>query len=207
MPPRFRTSLLCVCLLALACIAPAGALAAKTGGTSGTSGSSTSSSSGSASAATGGVGPDDPRYKPPKRAKIINGLAYAPKSAPPQVVNAIAAANQIVRMPYRWGGGHKSFQDSAYDCSGSVSFALHGGGLLTAPLDSSSFMNWGMAGKGRWITVYANGGHAFAMIAGLRFDTGYRDRRSAKGAAPGSGPRWGYSRPTSGFSARHPNGL
>jgi hypothetical protein len=198
MPPRFRTLLLSACLLASACAAPAGALAASSKPTGG---------NGNANAATGGVSPDDPRYRPPKKAKLINGIAYPPQSAPPQVVNAINAANQIVRMPYRYGGGHKSFQDSAYDCSGSVSFALHGGGLLTAPLDSSSFMHWGMPGAGRWITVWTNPGHAFAMIAGLRFDTGFRDRRSAKGAAPGSGPRWGYARPTSGFSPRHPNGL
>jgi hypothetical protein len=200
MPPRLRTLLLCACLLSLACLAPAGAVAA-------TSGGATAGKNDGASSSTGGVSPDDPRYKPPKKAKIINGIAYAPKSAPPAVVNAINAANQIVRMPYRWGGGHRSFKDSAYDCSGSVSFALHGGGLLNSPLDSSSFMKWGMVGKGRWITVYTNPGHAFMMIAGLRFDTGYRDRRAAKGAAPGSGPRWGHARPTNGFSARHPNGL
>jgi hypothetical protein len=194
MPPRFRTLLLSACLLSLACLAPAGALAAKTGGSG-------------ASAATGGVGPDDPRFKPPKRAKLIDGIAYAPRSAPPEVVNAIAAANQIVRMPYRWGGGHRSFKDSGYDCSGSVSYALHGGGLLTSPLDSSSFMKWGLAGKGRWITVYTNPGHAFTVIAGLRFDTGYRDNRAARNAAPGSGPRWGRARATNGFSARHPNGF
>src|SRR4051795_8186869 len=153
MPPRSRTMLLCACLLLLACLAPASALAAKTGGAS----SSGSASGEDASAATGGVSPDDPRYKPPKKAKIIDGIAYPPKGAPPAVVNAINAANKIVRMPYRYGGGHRSFKDSAYDCSGSVSFALHGGGLLTAPLDSSSFMKWGLGGRGRWITVYANG--------------------------------------------------
>jgi hypothetical protein len=196
MPPRLRTLLFCACLLALACLAPAGAHAATTGG-----------QTTSANAPTGGVGPDDPRFKPPKKAKIVNGVAYAPAGAPAQVVNAINAANQIVRMPYRYGGGHQSFQDSAYDCSGSVSFALGGAGLITAPLDSSSFMSWGLPGKGRWITVYSNPGHAFAMIAGLRFDTGYRDRRVAKGTAPGSGPRWGHYRPTDGFTPRHPNGL
>jgi hypothetical protein len=197
MPPRFRTTLLCACLLSLACLAPTGAHAAQTGG------------SGSASSPTGGVGPDDPRFKPPHHAKLVNGIAYAPSDAPPQVVNAIAAANEIVRMPYRYGGGHKpTFKDSAYDCSGSVSYALHGGGLLTSPLDSSSFMKWGLAGKGRWITVYTNPGHAFAMIAGLRFDTGFRDnRRAPSGIWPGSGPRWGHWRPTTGFSARHPKGL
>jgi hypothetical protein len=201
MPPRLRTSLFSACLLALACLAPAGAIAAQTTGGTGTS-------SDNASAPTGGVGPDDPRYKPPHKAKLINGIAYAPKDAPPQVVNAIAAANQIVRMPYRYGGGHKAtFKDSGYDCSGSVSFALHGGGLLTSPLDSSSFMKWGLAGKGRWITVYTNPGHAFVMIAGLRFDTGYRDTQAARNAAPGSGPRWGRARATNGFSARHPKGF
>src|SRR5690242_21919240 len=126
MPPRLRTLLFCACLLSLACFVPT-AFAAKTGGSS-----SSSANDGNASAATGGVSPDDPRYKPPKNAKIINGIAYPPKGAPPAVVNAINAANKIVRMPYRYGGGHKSFKDSAYDCSGSVSFALHGGGLLTA---------------------------------------------------------------------------
>jgi hypothetical protein len=202
MPPRLRTSLLSACLLVLACLVPSVSTAAKTGG-------STAGGDSNASAATGGVGPDDPRFKPPKKAKIIRGIAYAPKGAPPQVVNAIAAANQIVRMPYRYGGGHKpSFKDSGYDCSGSVSFALHGGGLLNSPLDSSSFMKWGLAGKGRWITVYTNPGHAFMMIAGLRFDTGYRDGSAPhNGTYPGSGPRWGHYRPTNGFSARHPKGL
>jgi hypothetical protein len=201
MPPRFRTTMLCACLLALACLAPSVSIAAKTGGSG--------AGSDNASAATGGVGPDDPRFKPPKKAKIIHGIAYAPKGAPPQVVKAIAAANKIVRMPYRYGGGHNtSFKDSGYDCSGSVSFALHGAGLLRSPLDSSSFMRWGLAGKGRWITVYTNPGHAFMMIAGLRFDTGYRDGNAPRnGTYPGSGPRWGHFRPTSGFSARHPKGL
>ena len=192
MPPRFRTTLLCACLLLLACVAPAGALAAKNG---------------NASAATGGVSPSDPRYAPAKKAKIVNGLAVAPKRAPKRVKNAIAAANRIIRMPYRYGGGHNmTFEDSGYDCSGSVSYALHGAGLLKAPLDSGSFMRWGRAGKGKWITVYANGGHAFALIAGLRLDTG--QRRNAKGAKPGSGPRWNYgARSTSSFVARHRNGL
>ena len=202
MPPRTRTLLLAVCLFVLACVLPLGAVAtAKTGGQS--------AGDESANAATGGVGPDDPRFKPPKKARLINGIAYAPKGAPAAVVKAINAANKIVRMPYRYGGGHKpNFQDTAYDCSGSVSFALHGGGLLRSPLDSSSFMHWGQAGKGRWITVWTNPGHAFAMIAGLRFDTGYRDGSAPhNGTYPGSGPRWGKPRPTSGFTARHPKGL
>jgi hypothetical protein len=195
MPPRLRTLLLAACLLLLACLAPSGAVAA-----------TKSSGSGNASAATGGISPDDARYQPAKKAKIVNGIAYAPRGAPKQVVNAIAAANRIIRMPYRYGGGHRSFNDSGYDCSGSVSYLLHGGGLLRSPLDSGSFMHWGLAGKGRWITVYANGGHAYAYIAGLRLDTGMRS--NAKGAAPGSGPRWNYgARSNRGFVARHPNGL
>src|SRR3954463_11576409 len=200
MPPRFRTLLLSACLFALACLAPSLSVPAQTGG-------SPAASDNNASAATGGVGPDDPRFQPPKKAKIINGLAYAPKDAPPQVVKAIAAANKIVRMPYRYGGGHNpTFKDSGYDCSGSVSFALHGGGLLRSPLDSSSFMHWGLAGKGRWITVYTNPGHAYMYIAGLRLDTGQRNK--ATGAAPGSGPRWNYgARSNRGFTARHPAGF
>src|SRR3954454_21471854 len=202
MPPRLRTMLLCACLLLLACLSPASALAAKTGGAS-------SGSDQNASAATGGVSPDDPRFKPPKKAKIINGIAYAPKGAPKAVVRAINAANKIVRMPYRYGGGHKpNFEDTAYDCSGSVSFALHGAGLLRSPLDSSSFMHWGEAGKGRWITVYTNPGHAFAMIAGLRFDTGHRAGSAPHdGTYPVSGARCGHARLTAVFTARHPKGL
>jgi hypothetical protein len=182
----------------LACLLPTAGVAVaktKTGGSN-------------ASAATGGVSPDDPKYKPPKKARIINGIAYAPKGAPAEVVGVIAEANEIVRMPYRYGGGHASFEDSAYDCSGSVSHALNGGGFLTAPLDSSSFMRWGAKGKGRWITVYTNPGHAFMVVAGIRFDTGFRDNRTApRGTHPGSGPRWAKPRPTRGFRARHPKGF
>src|SRR3954453_17342576 len=199
MPPRFRTSLLAACLFALACL-PATALAG-----------------------SGGVSPSDARYQPAKKAKIVNGMAIAPRGAPAPVVNAIAAANKIIRKPYRYGGGHGSFHDSGhdssrpggghgsfndsgYDCSGSVSYALHGGGLLRSPLDSSSFMHWGYGGRGKWITIYTNPGHAYVYIAGLRLDTGQRNK--ATGAAPGSGPRWNYgARSNSGFTARHPNGL
>jgi hypothetical protein len=128
--------------------------------------------------------------------------AIAPNSAPQQVKNAIAAANRITRKPYRYGGGHGRWNDSGYDCSGSVSYALHGGGLLGRPLDSGSFMSWSRAGRGRWITVYANSGHAFAVIAGLRFDT------SSAGAGGGSGPRWRTrGRSSSGYVARHPAGF
>jgi hypothetical protein len=113
-----------------------------------------------------------------------------------------------VRKPYIYGGGHKSFISRGYDCSGSVSFALHGAGLLDTPMDSSDLMDWGDPGPGKWITVYTNPGHAFVVIAGMRFDTGFRDRiAKAKGAAPGSGPRWGGPRSTRGYHARHFFGL
>ena len=137
-------------------------------------------------------------------AQIVNGVAYAPDQAPVQVKQAIWAANQIVGMPYRLGGGHRlGFTDHAYDCSGTVSFAMHGAGLLARPRDSSSFMRYGAAGKGAWITVYTNPGHAFAVIAGLRLDTS-----AAGDPAGGSGPRWRPNlRSTSGYRARHPVGL
>jgi cell wall-associated NlpC family hydrolase len=137
-------------------------------------------------------------------AQAINGVAYAPDQAPDAVKQAIWAANQIVGLPYRLGGGHKlGFTDHAYDCSGTVSFAMHGAGLLATPRDSSSFMRYGVAGKGQWITVYTNPGHAFAVIAGLRLDT------SAAGDPSGaSGPRWRPNlRSTRGYRARHPLGL
>ena len=157
---------------------------------------------------SGGVSPSDPQFQPAPKGKIINGIAIPPIGAPQQVVDAINAANQIVTKPYIYGGGHGSFISRGYDCSGSVSYALHGAGLLDTPLDSSDFMSWGDPGKGQWITVYTNPGHAFVVIAGLRFDTGFRDRTSkVHGAAPGSGPRWGGPRPTRGYRARHPVGL
>jgi cell wall-associated NlpC family hydrolase len=137
-------------------------------------------------------------------AQAVNGVAYAPEQAPDAVKQAIWAANQIVGMPYRLGGGHKlGFTDRAYDCSGTVSFAMHGAGLLAAPRDSSSFMRYGVAGKGQWITIYTNPGHAFAVIAGLRLDTS-----AAGDPAGGSGPRWRPNlRSTRGYRARHPLGL
>src|SRR2546421_101363 len=111
-----------------------------------------------------------------------------------------ATATQIPAKPYRYGGGHGSWNDSGYDCSGAVSYALHGGGFLDQPEDSSQLESFGSAGKGQWITVYANSGHAFVVIAGLRFDT--------SGDSSGSGPRWHTgSYKTSGYLARHPTGL
>src|SRR5688572_29578444 len=133
----------------------------------------------------------DPEYRPAKKAKIVNGYAIAPRSAPRRVKMAIEAANEIVGKPYRYGGGHASVKDRGYDCSGTVSYALIGAKLLKRPLDSTGFMSWGQKGKGKWISVYAHGGHAYVMIAGLRLDTGYRDPSGRSyGQAPGTGPRW-----------------
>jgi hypothetical protein len=136
------------------------------------------------------------------KAQIVNGLAYAPSGAPPAVTQAIEAGNRIIGMPYRYGGGHQSFEDSGYDCSGSVSYALHGGHLLKSPLDSSSFESWGSDGPGQWITVYTNPGHAYMVIAGIRLDTS-----SADDPHGGSGPRWRpLRRSDSSYTARHPVG-
>jgi hypothetical protein len=137
-------------------------------------------------------------------AQIVDGLAAAPAAAPDAVKQAIWAANAIIGRPYRYGGGHaRGFVDRGYDCSGTVSVALHGGDLLDSPLDSGSFLRWGQSGAGQWITVYTNPGHAYAVIAGLRLDT------SAAGDPHGlKGPRWRPTlRSSRGFKARHPVGL
>jgi hypothetical protein len=130
-----------------------------------------------------------------------DGLAVAPADAPPEVQAVIAAANHIVGKPYRYGGGHGRWEDSGYDCSGSVSYALHGANLVKTQLDSTDFESWGVSGPGQWITVYANSGHAYMVVAGLRFDTGWNDSTS-------SGPKWNTKmRPSSGYVVRHPDGL
>ena len=125
--------------------------------------------------------------------------AVAPAEAPTEVKEAIAAANEIVGKPYKYGGGHGSFRDSGYDCSGTVSYALHGAGLLSRPMDSSELAGYGSRGRGSWITVFGNSGHAYAIIAGLRLDT------SGSG---GRGPRWHTDlRSSDGYSVRHPSGF
>jgi hypothetical protein len=133
---------------------------------------------------------------------LADGYAAAPASAPAPVQEAIWAGNQLIGLPYIYGGGHASFIAAGYDCSGAVSYALHGGNLLAAPLDSTQFMTWGLPGLGAWMTVYGNPAHAFLEIAGIRLDT------STAGDPGGlSGPRW---RPllssTAGFVATHPAG-
>ena len=150
---------------------------------------------------SGGASYAPPEDNPTSKARLSSDgrTAVAPDNAPRAVKRAIAAANRITRKPYRYGGGHGAWEDSGYDCSGSVSYALHGGKLLKRPLNSTGFMSWGKAGKGRWITVYANSGHAYVVIAGLRFDT------SSAGAGGGAGPRWRTKpRSPSGYTARHP---
>ena len=133
-------------------------------------------------------------------ARYIGGLAAAPMAAPAAVQQAIWAANQIIGLPYIFGGGHSSFVSPGYDCSGTVSLALHGGALLAVPLDSSEFMLWGSHGAGRWITVFSNPGHAYVDIAGLRLDTSAADDPSAQ-----QGPRWRPLRSANGgYTARHP---
>ena len=137
---------------------------------------------------------------PTAKAKLLDsGELIPPKSAPPAVVAVIEAANKIRTKPYVYGGGHARWWDRGYDCSGAVSFALRGGAFLDSPLPSGPMEDWGEAGKGRWITVYANGGHAYAVIAGVRWDT--------SGNEGETGPRWHTDlRDNVGFAARHPAG-
>jgi len=176
-------------LTALCALAAAVPASAQTGGTPppGSSGTSTRPTP----APTGPAG----------RAKLLkNGRAIAPANAPLGVQNAIAAGNAIRKRPYVWGGGHQSFDSAGYDCSGAISYVLHGAGILSSPMPSGPFMGWGVPGKGSWITVYANQGHMYAVIAGLRFDT------SAVGekVRQGSGPRWRRSkRKPAGYAVRH----
>ena len=134
------------------------------------------------------------------RARVLpDGTAVAPENAPDVVKRVILAANEIAKFPYKWGGGHGAWRDNGYDCSGSVSFALAGAGLLKRPLTSGGFLNYGAPGPGRWITIYTNNGHIFMLVAGLRFDTSGRGR---------AGTRW-QTEPasTSGFAVRHIPGL
>lgn len=163
-----------------------------------------------AAAQTGGATPPPETAPPPETtpgsvAKLKNsGKAIAPAGAPVQVQNAIAAANRIRKKPYIYGGGHKSFDSKGYDCSGAVSYVLHAAGLLESPMPSGSFMKWGEPGPGAWITVYANGGHMYAVIAGLRWDTSAVNEP----VNAGSGPRWrSTKRKAAGYTVRHAAGF
>ncbi|HEY2802050.1 MAG TPA: hypothetical protein VGI85_15780 [Chthoniobacterales bacterium] len=136
-------------------------------------------------------------------ALLRHGIACAPAKAPLAVKRAIWAANQLRKWPYRFGGGHHSFIDTGYDCSGTVSYALAAAGLICIPMSSRDLLHYGQRGRGKWITVYARNGHAFAVIAGLRLDTTAWGNRSDRYA-----PRWHSEiRPPRGFESRHPAGL
>jgi peptidoglycan hydrolase-like protein with peptidoglycan-binding domain len=153
------------------------------------------------------AGEDDPgagtmptQLAPGDTAQIgSDGLAIAPASAPPQVQAIIAAGNQIASKPYKYGGGHGKWNDSGYDCSGSVSYALHGAGLLEDALPSGDFTDWGDPGPGQWVTLYAKSSHMFMVVAGIRFDTSGRTKNNT---------RWQTDmRSTRGYTAVHPPGL
>ena len=140
---------------------------------------------------------------PGSTARYVNGLAAAPMSAPEAVQEIIWAGNQLIGLPYIYGGGHASFISPGYDCSGTVSFALHGASLISAPMDSSEFEGWGGHGVGRWVTIFTNPEHAYMTVAGLRLDTSSADDPSNE-----QGPRWRPLRPANaGFMIRHPLGL
>lgn len=205
-------------LLAVAALAATASAHGSVGGAAAPSGSQSKSPSGGAqpasrsattmratSVATGGSLYNVPDILPHLTtpgavARIVHGLALAPQFAPPAVQTAIWAANRIIGLPYVYGGGHAAFKASGYDCSGSVSFALHGGHLLSSPLDSTSFESWGASGPGQWITIYANGGHAYMDIAGIRLDTSSADDPSGL-----QGPRWRPMRHSdAGYVVRHP---
>jgi cell wall-associated NlpC family hydrolase len=185
--PILRVALACACLglLALA-------------------GSAWADDGGGAAAGSGGTAfvPPPP---PPEKAMIVNGKAIAPANAPARIKRVINAANRLIGKPYRYGGGHRAYSsrklDRGYDCSGSVSYALHGGRFLRSPLASGDLMSWARSGPGTWLTVYANGGHAYMYVAGLRFDTSMRDDPSR------TGPGWSKKlRKNASYVPRHPRG-
>jgi hypothetical protein len=190
MPSTFRDKLI-VAVLPLACMLAAAPAA-----------------SAQSSAMSGGGATFQPPPPPPQKATLVDGRLLAPASAPRRIKRVIAAANQIVEKPYIYGGGHRPYRrgqlDRGYDCSGSVSHALHGGGFLRSPLPSGALMSWGRRGPGRWITVYAHSSHAYLVVAGFRFDTSMHD---SDAPGPATGPRWSKTlRRSSAFVARHPSG-
>ncbi len=181
-----------------ASVAPAGVSAA-TGG---------SAPAGAIAAPAAPATPTGPVAKPEllvpgSTARYVGGLAAAPMSAPLAVQQIIWAGNQVIGLPYIFGGGHASFISSGYDCSGTVSFALHGASLIRTPEDSSEFMAWGSHGAGRWVAIFSNPEHAYMTVAGMRLDTSAADDPSNQ-----QGPRWRPLRPENGgYTVRHPLGL
>lgn len=139
-------------------------------------------------------------YRRGKTAVVVDGKAVPPAGLPAPVMRAISAGNRIVGRPYKFGGGHRSFEDWGYDCSGTVSYVLHAAGLLQTPGTSTSLRKYGRAGEGRHITIYSRKGHTFIILAGLRLDTGHNGEHR--------GPMWStHSRPMGGYVARHPPGF
>jgi hypothetical protein len=152
-------------------------------------------------AVTVGVAADSVAAETPQAKLLPGGRAVPPAAAPPVVKKMIRAANHIRNRPYKWGGGHRGWRSRGYDCSGSVSYVMHAAGLLDSPLDSRGFMRWGRPGPGSWVRIYANDGHVFAVIAGLRWDT-------SSDEGDGHGPGWSEEmRSGHGFRLRHPVGL
>jgi peptidoglycan hydrolase-like protein with peptidoglycan-binding domain len=168
--------------------------------TTGTTGATTGGGGTNPTGATGTTTAPAP-LPPGSQATLVDGLAVAPQDAPTVVQNVIAAANQIATKPYIYGGGHGTWNDTGYDCSGSTSYALHGGGLLSQTEDSTEFESYGSPGAGQWITLWANGGHVYMQIAGLWFDT------AAQSSSNGN-DRWSTTRvdQPSGYIERHPTG-
>ncbi len=150
--------------------------------------------------ASAASGDEEPSAAPTEKAYIgSDGLAVAPASAPEEVRSIIEAGNAIATKPYKYGGGHSRWNDSGYDCSGSISYVLHAAGLLNRARDSSGFMSWGERGRGTWVTIRSNPGHAYMIVAGLRFDTSARKQ---------TGNRWSEQmRSARGYRGRHPEGL
>jgi hypothetical protein len=196
-----RRTTVALVLAVLLVVLPSRAEAESTGGTaySPRTGSPHGGTAAQAQASPGAPAPTAPIATVPPATVGPDGLAVAPQGAPPQVAALIAAGNQIAALPYRYGGGHGDFADDAYDCSGSVSFALHGAGLLDMTLDSAALARWGLAGPGQWISVYANKTHTYLVVAGLRFDTSGRAKAGSRWQAPPRSAR--------GFHVRHPLGL
>jgi cell wall-associated NlpC family hydrolase len=183
--------------------APAAVLTSTTGGSSTSAAKAATSTAGVTEVTESSATPQPQLLVPGSIARYVGGYAAAPMSAPESVQKVIWAANEIIGLPYVYGGGHASFVSSGYDCSGTVSYALHGGGMLTTPMDSSEFMHWGSHGAGRWIAVFGNAGHAYMDVAGLRLDTSAADDPTNQ-----QGPRWRPLRTeNSGYTVRHPLGL
>ncbi len=191
---------LAIAIAVAAALAPCAALASPGGiGTSSSDEGTTTPSPAASECAPERGGGADGTCAPAGKARLVAGKAVAPRGSLRSVKEVIRAANRIRSTPYVWGGGHGHWWDRGYDCSGSVGYALHGGNLLEVSMTSGEMTRWGSAGKGRWITIYANRRHVFAVIAGLRWDTA--------GDATGTGPRWHEDMvSTRGYVARHPPG-